>query len=111
MDNILSMVEGPKPTEISTAEQINEEILKEFCSKATVWDFYEITKGEYVNKSDDEKKNLIINYYNYMNPGTLLNFSSINSLVSNSVFNCRIPIVVFLAVVKNDFWKNVTSVW
>ena len=56
-----------------------------------------------MNKSDDEKKNLIINYYSYMNAGTLLNFSSINSLVSNSVFNCRIPIVVFLAVVKNDF--------
>ena len=33
MDNILSMVEGPKPTEISTVEQINEEILKEFLSK------------------------------------------------------------------------------
>ena len=48
------MVEGPKPTEISIAEQINEEILKKFLSKTTVWDFYEITKGEYMNKSDDE---------------------------------------------------------
>ena len=111
MDNIFSMIEGPKPTKISTAVQINEEILKEFLSKTTVWDFYEITNDEYMNKSDNEKNNLIINYYNYMNAGTLLTFSSINSLVTNSVFNFRIPIVVFLAVVKNDFWKNVTSVW
>ena len=51
MDNILSMVEGPKPTEISSVEKINEEILKEFLS---VWDFYETTKGECMNKSDDE---------------------------------------------------------
>ena len=50
MDNILSMVEGPKPTEISTVEQINEEILKEFLSKTSVWDFYETTKGEYMKK-------------------------------------------------------------
>ena len=106
----MSIVKGSKPIEISTAEQVNEEILKEFFSKTTVWDFYEITKGEYMNKSDDEKKNLIINYYNYMNPGTLLNFSSINSLVSNSVFSCCIRIVICLAVVKNNFWKNATSV-
>ena len=111
MDNILSMVERPEPTEISNVEQINEEILKEFLSKTTAWNFYEITKGEYMNKSDDENKNLIINYYNYMNAGTLLNFSSINSLVSNSVFSGHIPIVVFFPVVKNDFWKNATSVW
>ena len=94
MDNILSMVEGPKPTEISIAEQINEEILKEFLSKTTVWDFYEITMGELMSKSDDEKKKLMINYYNYMNAGTLLIFSSINSLVSNSVFNCCIAILL-----------------
>ena len=62
MDNILSMVEGPKPTKISSVEQINEEILKEFLSKTTVWNFYETTKGEYMNKSDDDKKKLIINY-------------------------------------------------
>ena len=54
MDNILSMVQGSKPTEISSVEKINEEILKEFLSKTTVWDFYETTKGECMNKSDDE---------------------------------------------------------
>ena len=51
MDNILSMVEGPKATEISTVEQINEEILKECLSKTSVWDFYETAKSEYMKKA------------------------------------------------------------
>ena len=49
------MVEGNISTEISTVEQINEELLKEFFSKTSVWDFYETTNGEYINKSYDEK--------------------------------------------------------
>ena len=54
MENILSWVEGPKATEISSIEQINQEILQELLVKTSVWDFYEITKGE-LNKSDAEK--------------------------------------------------------
>ena len=54
------MVEGPKPT-----EQINQEILEEFLTETSVWDFYEITKGEYMNESEDEKKSLIIQYLNF----------------------------------------------
>ena len=44
------MVEGPTPTEVSSIEQINQEILQEFLTKTSVWDFYEITEGEYVKK-------------------------------------------------------------
>ena len=51
MENIFSMVEGNISTEISTVEQINEELLKEFFSKTSVWDFYETTNGEYINKN------------------------------------------------------------
>ena len=74
MENILLMAEGNSSTEISTAEQINEEPLKEFLSKTSVWDFYETAKGEYINNSDDEKKSLIISYYNFMNSGINLLF-------------------------------------
>ena len=63
------MVEDPEPTEISSIEQINQEILQEFLAKTSVWDFYEIAKGEYTNKSNDEKKSLIIQYFNYMTCG------------------------------------------
>ena len=63
------MVEDPEPTEISSIEQINQEILQEFLAKTSVWDFYEIAKGEYTNKSNDEKKSLIIQYFNYMTYG------------------------------------------
>ena len=56
------MVEGTSSTEISTVEQINEEGLKKFFSKTSVWDFFETLKGEYMNESDHEKKSLIISY-------------------------------------------------
>ena len=68
------MVEGNSSTEISTVEQINENLLKEFLNKTSIWDFYEISKGEYMNKSNDEKKSLIISYYNFMNSGINLLF-------------------------------------
>ena len=71
----MSLVEGSKPTtEISNIEQINEELLKEFLNKTPLWDFYETTKGEYMTKSEDEKKVLILSYYNYMNAGINLLF-------------------------------------
>ena len=38
----MSLVEGSKPTtEISTIEQIDEELLKEFLNITPLWDFYD----------------------------------------------------------------------
>ena len=54
MENILSMVEGPKPIEITNCDQIDQDILQEFLAKTSVWDFYEITREEYMNKSDND---------------------------------------------------------
>ena len=72
----MSLVEGSKPvTEISNIEQIDEELLKEFLNKTPLWDFYETSKEGYMNKSDDEKKLLILSYYNYMNAGINLLFA------------------------------------
>ena len=66
MENILAMVEGPKTSEITSCDQIDQDFLQELLVKTSVWDFYEITREEYMNKSDNEKKSLIIKFYNYM---------------------------------------------
>ena len=52
MENIFAMVEGPKSTEVTSIDQIDQEIMQDFLAKTSVWDFYEITKEEYMNKSD-----------------------------------------------------------
>ena len=60
------MVEGPKSTEVTSIDQIDQKIMEYFLAKTSVWDFYEITKEEYMNKSDDDKKSLIVNLFNYV---------------------------------------------
>ena len=66
MENILAMVQGPKASEITSCDQIDQDLFEELLAKTLVWDFYEITREEYMNKSDNEKKSLIIKFYNYM---------------------------------------------
>ena len=57
MASIMSLVEGSTPaTEISNFEQIDEELLIECLNKTPQWDFYETAKGDYMTKSEDEKK-------------------------------------------------------
>ena len=51
-ENIFAMVEGPKSTEVTSIDQIDQKIMEYFLAKTSVWDFYEITKEEYMNKSD-----------------------------------------------------------
>ena len=77
MENIFSMVEGPKPTATTSYDQIDQDILQEFLAKTSVWDFYEITREEYMNKSDNDKKTLIGKFFNYMLAGKLLLFVSL----------------------------------
>ena len=86
------MVEGPKPSEISAIEQINEETMKEFLTKCTVWDFHDVTKEDYMTKSDEEKKILIISFYNYMSSGINLLFVILlfGILSEMSGFSCLI---------------------
>ena len=38
------MVEGPKSTEVTSIDQIDQEIMQDFLAKISVWDFYEKTK-------------------------------------------------------------------
>ena len=66
MENILAMVEGPKTSEITSCDQIDQDLFQESVIKTSVWDFYEITREEYMNKSNNEKKSLIIKFYSHM---------------------------------------------
>ena len=77
MENIFAMVEGPKSTEVTSIGQSDQEIMQDFLAKTSVWDFYEITKEEYMNKSNDDKKSLIVKFFNYMVSGKLLLFLSL----------------------------------
>ena len=56
MENILLMVEGPKPTQVTSIEQLDQQTMQEFLSKSSVWDFHEMARDEYMNKSDNDKK-------------------------------------------------------
>ena len=62
MEDILAMVEGPSTSEITSFDQIDHSVFQELLQKSSVWDFYEISKEEYMNKDDGEKKSLILKY-------------------------------------------------
>ena len=53
MENILSTVEGPAVTQVTSLQQIDQQTLQDFLAKTSVWDFYEITRDEYMNKSNE----------------------------------------------------------
>ena len=44
----MAMVEGPSTSEITNFDQIDQSLFKKFLEKATLWDFYEITKEQYI---------------------------------------------------------------
>ena len=46
--------------------------MQEFLQKTSVWDFYDMTRDEYMNKSDNDKKSLIVKFFNQMSEGTIL---------------------------------------
>ena len=72
MENLFAMIEGAKSHEISSFEQINQEKMQEFLSKLAMWDFYEMTREEYMNKSADDKKLVVLKYYNDLLSGIFL---------------------------------------
>ena len=59
MKGILAMVDGPSTSEITNFDQIDQSILKEFLEKSSFWDFYEMTREQYINKDEGERKYLI----------------------------------------------------
>ena len=54
MDKLMAMVEATTSFEVTNLEQIYQKLMQEFLSKNSVWDFYEMGKQEYLNKSNDK---------------------------------------------------------
>ena len=77
MDNISSLVEGPKSAWVSNIDEIDQETMQEFLQKTSVWDFYDMSREEYMNKSDNDKKTLVVKFFNQMSEGTILLFVSL----------------------------------
>ena len=77
MENILSLVEGQKALWVSNIDEIDQETMQEFLQKTSVCDFYDMTREEYMNKSDNDKKTLIVKFFNQMSEGTILLFVSL----------------------------------
>ena len=69
MEDILAMVEGPSNSEVTTFDQIDQNLFKEFLIKTCVWDFYEMSREGYLNKDDIQKQSLILKFYYEMVKG------------------------------------------
>ena len=76
----MAMVEGPSTSEVTNFDQIDQSLFKEFLERAALWDFYEMTKEQYITKDEGEKRSLILQYYNTMVKG---NFCYLLSAVSD----------------------------
>ena len=51
MEKLMAMVEATTSFEVTNLEQIDQKLMQEFLSKNPVWDFYEMGRQEYLNKS------------------------------------------------------------
>ena len=79
-----------------------------FLSKNSVWDFYEMSRREYSNKSNDKKSVLIMKYYNEMVKDkiyilSLLLFSTLFSVLIkfDPIFSAIVSLIMFLSVHLN----------
>ena len=82
----MSMIEGSKSNELSAVEQLDDATMQELLSKLDIWEFFGMSKEEYTSKSKNDKKVLIIKYYNALSAGIFC-FLSSGFCVSSSGFN------------------------
>ena len=71
MEKFLELAEQLTNSEVTTTQQINEDLFKEFLTKNTVWGFRDLTKEDYSMKNNSEKIYLIVKYYNEMLKGKI----------------------------------------
>ena len=65
MEEIMSLInETSSSNEVTTVSQINQNTMQEFLKKIAIWDFFEMGKDEFTSKSDTDKEQLVIRYYN-----------------------------------------------
>ena len=69
MKNILAIAQQSITSEITSFDQIDHNVFQELLAKSLLWNFYEISKEEYMNKDESEKKSLNLKFYNHMVKG------------------------------------------
>ena len=62
MDKLMAMIEATTFFEVTNLELIDQKLMQKFLSKGSFWDFYEMGRQEYLNKSNKEIV-LIIKFY------------------------------------------------
>ena len=101
----MAMVEATTSFEVTNLEQIDQKLMQKFSSKNSVWDFYEMVRQKYLNKSNDEKSVFIIKYYNEMVKGKIYILSLFLFSISFSVsskFDSILSAIVSLIMFSND---------
>ena len=76
MEGIMSLINASSSSikDVTDVDQINQKTMQEFLSKIAIWDFFEMGKDEFTSKSDIDKQQLIIRYYNALQSGISLLF-------------------------------------
>ena len=72
MEGIMSLInETVSSNEVTNVSQIDQRTMQEFLQKMPIWDFFEIRKDEFTSKSDTDREQLIIRYYNALQSGII----------------------------------------
>ena len=73
MEGIMSLINetSSSSNEVTSVSQINQNTMQEFLQKVSIWDFFEMGKDEFTSKSDNDKEQLIIRYYNSLQSGII----------------------------------------
>ena len=74
-------------------DDFDEEVFLKFMKQITIWDFYNISKEEYLAMSEQEKRLKISNYYSNMKSKILVSFI-VCLFVFNKGFKVKIKIKV-----------------
>ena len=70
MEGIMSLInETGSSNKVTNVSQIDQKTMQEFLQKMPIWDFFEIRKDEFTSKSDTDREQLIIRYYNALQSG------------------------------------------
>ena len=55
--------------DVTSIKQIDQTTMQEFLNKIAIWDFFEMSRDEFTSKSDYDREQLIIRYYNSLQSG------------------------------------------
>ena len=91
MDKFLSMLEKPQLEAV-----INEEKLKYFISKVSIWDYFGIPEKSYKSSSVEEKTSMLNKYYRELYQK---HYGSVNQFYLFVIFGCLLSAIFCLILV------------